>query len=379
MISLHKPQIRLIDLLINPFIRKPKEKLLSKFKEYFNTENIILLNSARYGIKLALESIGVKNDSEVIIPSLICKSVPDAVLESGAKPIFCDVEKNSLKMDPKFCEKLITEKTKAIILPHLFGIPGKIDEFISIAKKYDISIIEDCAQAFGAEYRGKKVGTFGDFAVFSFGISKNIAATGGGLLICKNQKVCREIQDKIKLKRHQNLKKLLLAFSSIIVFKRPFYGYFYKRIKQFGEKKKDISFREFEGDISDFDSRLILSQLGRYISILHRRNNNADIYMRKLSPNIILATPDPNATPSYLFFPIRSEKIDEITSFLLKKGIEVSNLAFNEVYNDPRYKFGVKRNCTNFQNIMNDYMLLPVGHSKHVTEKICEILSFYKG
>ena len=129
----------------------------------------------------------------------------------GAKPVFVDSEKDTWNMDPEYLEEAITDrikkgkKPKAIIVVHLYGMPAKMNEIISIAKKYDIPIIEDAAEALGSSINGVKCGTFGDIGILSFNGNKIITTSGGGALVSKNMEWVEKAhfwQHKPVIRRH---------------------------------------------------------------------------------------------------------------------------------------------------------------------------------
>ena len=140
-----------------------------------------------------------------------------SVIYQGAKPIPIDVIPQTLNIDPSLIERKITKKTKAIIIVHLFGLPVQMDPIIKIVRKYKIKLIEDCAEAHGAEYKGKRVGSFGDFGCFSFYANKIISTGEGGMLTTNNKK------NAMKAK---NLKEL--AFGNKNKFIHSDIGYNYR-------------------------------------------------------------------------------------------------------------------------------------------------------
>ncbi len=180
-LSLHNPQIHLADISSGFSTKHPRELLENRLRVYLGSR-IKLTSSGRYGLKLILESLGMTPMNEIIVPSFICSSVGLAVMESGATPVFADVAVDDINIDPESVEKAITDKTKAIIIAHIFGIPAKIEQFLKISQEYNLPLIEDCGQSFGAQYNGQLSGTWGDFGFFSFGISKNISGVGGGAI-----------------------------------------------------------------------------------------------------------------------------------------------------------------------------------------------------
>ena len=175
----------------NYILADQNKKFEKNIKKYFNIKNAIGVNSGTDALKIAIKSLNLKKNAEVILPSLTATATGTAVLEAGAKPILIDID-SSGNIDPKTLKKTITKKTKAIIVVHLHGNMANINEIKKIAKK--IPIIEDCAQSFGSNLNKKKAGTFGSIACFSFYPTKNLAALGdGGAIITNNKKLYNKI------------------------------------------------------------------------------------------------------------------------------------------------------------------------------------------
>lgn len=159
----------------------------SEFNSIYPGRKTILLNSGTASLHLALKISGIKCGDEVILPSISYVATALAVKYVGARPVFADINQNNFTIDPKFCESLISRKTKAIIFVHLFGVPGNIEQIYKLCKKYNLVLIEDCAQAFGSKINNRKVGSFGDYSCFSFFESKTISAGEGGALLLSNK------------------------------------------------------------------------------------------------------------------------------------------------------------------------------------------------
>ena len=164
--------------------------------ELFLGENahVTALSSGTAAIHLALIMAGVKTGDTVICQSLTFAASAFPILYQGATPVFIDSEEETWNICPVLLEEAITDlikkgkKPKAIIVVHIFGMPAKMDEIIGVSKKHNISIIEDAAESLGSEYKGQKCGTFGDFGVLSFNGNKIITTSGGGALVCKDNK-----------------------------------------------------------------------------------------------------------------------------------------------------------------------------------------------
>lgn len=164
------------------------------FAKYCGTDYCIGCGNGLDALMLALKALGVGADDEVIVPSNTYIATALAVTYVGATPVFVEPDINTFLINPSLIETAITNKTKAIMPVHLYGQACDMDAIMSIAKKYSLFVVEDCAQAHGATYKGKRVGSFGDVAGFSFYPGKNLGALGDAGAAVTNNK---EIADKI--------------------------------------------------------------------------------------------------------------------------------------------------------------------------------------
>ena len=160
----------------------------NNFKKLNNSKFCVSCANGSDALFIAMKSLGINRDDEVIVTSFSWIASSAAITMAGGKVIFCDIQKNGFNIDPKLIEKKITKKTRGIIVVHLYGYPADMELIIKIAKKYKLWIVEDCAQAHLAEIKGKKVGNFGNFGTFSFFPGKNLGALGdAGCLVTNNK------------------------------------------------------------------------------------------------------------------------------------------------------------------------------------------------
>ena len=170
-----------------------------KFCEYLNVNHSFGVNNATSALELAAQLCQFKNDEEVIIPLHTYTSSAYPFIKKGAKVVWCDIELETRVVSAKKIEEKITSKTKAIVVVHLYGYCANMPEIIDLAKKYNLLVIEDVAQAMGTSINEKKAGAFGDFGVFSFHSHKNMTTLGeGGMLTVKDN----EIANLVPLLRH---------------------------------------------------------------------------------------------------------------------------------------------------------------------------------
>jgi len=168
------------------------EKLISN---YVGSKFGLALNSCTAGLHLSLLVCGIKPGDEVITTPLTFCATVNAIIHCGAKPVFVDVNKETMNIDEKKIEAAITKKTKVIMPVHMAGRPCEMDEILKIAKKHKLFVIEDAAHALGAKYHGKMIGSIGDLTCFSFYVTKNIITGEGGMVTTNN----KDFADKIKI------------------------------------------------------------------------------------------------------------------------------------------------------------------------------------
>ncbi|MGB7403212.1 MAG: DegT/DnrJ/EryC1/StrS family aminotransferase [Arcobacter sp.] len=169
------------------FYGGPEVQFLEKeWKEYYECNYAVSVNSATSGLYMAIGALEIGYGDEVIVSPYTMSACALAPMIYGAIPVFADVDDMG-SLDPKSIKKLVTSKTKAILVVHQFGIPAQMDEIMSIAKEYNIKVIEDCAQAHGAKYKDKYVGTIGDIGVFSLNVNKTIQSGEGGICVTNDE------------------------------------------------------------------------------------------------------------------------------------------------------------------------------------------------
>ena len=170
-----------------------KGKYVKLFEEKFAKKNnvkfAIAVSNGTVAIHLALMTLNIGRGDEVIVPTLTYVASVNPISYVGAKPIFADSLEDTWQIDPIDIENKITSKTKAIIVVHLYGHPCNMESIMKIAKKYNLFVIEDCAEALGSKFKGRYVGTFGDISTFSFFGNKTITTGEGGMVTTNNRKI----------------------------------------------------------------------------------------------------------------------------------------------------------------------------------------------
>jgi len=169
------------------------EKFQEDFKKKFKYKHAVVTTNGTTALHLALLALDIKKNDEVIVPNLTYVAPVNAVSYTGAKPILVDVDSGTWLINEKNIKKNINKKTKAIIVVHLYGLPCDMKKILKIGKKYNIKIIEDCAEAIGSKYNNIYVGNFGDISTFSFYGNKTITTGEGGMVVCKEKKVLNKV------------------------------------------------------------------------------------------------------------------------------------------------------------------------------------------
>lgn len=176
--------------ILGPEVKAFEEEMAS----YCGTSYAVGVASGTDALHLALIACGIKPGDEVITTPFTFVATTEVIKHCGAKPVFVDIDPKTYNIDPEQIEPKISRKTKAIMPVHLYGQPCNMDEIMRIAQKHKIKVIEDCAQALGAEYEGNKVGSIGDVGCFSFFPSKNLGAYGdGGMVTTNNEEIAEEV------------------------------------------------------------------------------------------------------------------------------------------------------------------------------------------
>ena len=178
-------------------------KFEKAFAKFVGAKHAIAVNTGTSALHLAIAGAGIKQGDEVILPSFTFVSTAEVIAIAGAKPVFVDIDPETHNISPKKVEKALTKKTKAVMPVDLYGLPADMQPIKDIADKHGLTIIEDSAQAHGASYKGKPVGTFADAACWSFYASKNMTTGEGGMITTNNG----ELAEKMRFMRSHGEKE----------------------------------------------------------------------------------------------------------------------------------------------------------------------------
>ena len=320
------------------------------FAKYFHVKFAVAVSSATAGLHISLLSLGIKKDDEVIVPAKTFISTANAALYCNAKPIFCDVDESTFQLDPSKIEQLITKKTKAIIPVHLGGNICEMKKIKKIAKKHNLSIVEDAAHAHGSTLRGQFAGTFGEIGVFSFYPDKIMASSDGGIIITNNRKLFK----KLILLRNVGRK-------SIGEYDYTEIGYNYR--------------------MNEIQAILAREQLKLLPKMLQKRRAITKKYDSKFKDlsNIKIQKISKDVNSGYYAYIMKLKKgnLKKFRANLLKKGIETSPM-FTTIYKTKIYKKFKTRNyyCPNSEKLDSETFTIPLHPgltSKEVDYVIQEI------
>jgi perosamine synthetase len=310
-----------------------------KFAKYIGTRYALGLNSETAALHLALMCINVQ-DAEVISPSMTFVSTNHAILYNGGIPVFCDVEYDNLNVTAQEIEKLITDKTKAIIVVHYGGYACDMDSIIELARAHNLYVIEDCAHACGGKYKDKMLGSIGDFGCFSFQAVKNLSTGDGGMITTNNEEWAKRI------------KKLRWVGISKDTFERGAgnsYDWFY-----------DVTELGFKYHMNDIMAAIGLAQLEKIEWMNDKRRYWSSRYRESLKDISVINCPP---VKDYMFpachnFVIKSERRDELRKVLMEKGITTG------VHYYPNHLFDMYkdyyRNLPITESVWNNLVTLPL-------------------
>jgi perosamine synthetase len=301
---------------------KNSRKLERKFCEYMDSRWAVSFDSGRSGLYAILKCLNIKDYDEIILQAFTTVALPNIIQWCGAQPVFVDIDEKTYNINPEKIEEKITAKTKAIIIQHTFGNPVGVDKILEISKKHNLFVIEDCAHSLGAEYEGKKTGTFGDAAFFSFGRDKVVSSVSGGMVLIANQelgKKIKEFKDEMPCPEKSLIIKQLLQ--PIITFKSLHLYYFFNlgKIMMFitsrlgiitkaytKEEKKSERPKNFPARMPNALAEIALHQMKFIDKFNEHRIEIANLYNEKLSnvKNISILKPSPNAKNIFLWFTV---------------------------------------------------------------------------
>lgn len=290
-----------------------KGKVVKDFEEGFansllsNSSHFLSTTSCTEAIFLSTKLFNFVKGDEIIVPAISFPSIGSAIVDSGAKIIFCDVDKHSLNTRAKDIQKVLSDKTKAVYITHYGGVPCDMDEIIQLCNQHKVLVIEDSACAVRSFYKGQACGTIGDMGMWSFDAMKTLSTADGGMMYIKNFHKRIEAEEGLYL------------------------GLPVKSKSGLDSSSDSVNWWEFEMNrtgrraiMNNVTAAMGLSQLSKLDGFINQRKNIHTKYMKVLK-NVgdiqLPLVPDFKHTSSYYFFWIQTKYRDELAKFLLNKGV----------------------------------------------------------
>jgi dTDP-4-amino-4,6-dideoxygalactose transaminase len=303
-----------------------------KFAAYCGTKHCVAVNSGTSALHLAMLAVGVKRGDEVIAPAMTFIATVSAIDYIGAKPVLVDVDPVSWCIDPTRVEERITKNTKAIVPVHLYGQPADMDPILDIARRRKLVVIEDAAQAHGAEYKSRRCGSMGDVAGFSFYPGKNLGAYGEG---------------------------------GAVVTNRDDYAKTVRMLRDWGQEKKGVHvLKAFNYRMEGFQGAVLGVKMNHIEAWTEGRRRAAATYDRLLrgSPGVVLPTEMPYARHVYHVYGIFVKNRDSVARKLQEAGIGTNAHYPNPIHLQPCYaELGHKRgDFPNAERLADEELSLPM-------------------
>ena len=290
------------------FVLGPEgEGLERELVEFLGARHAVGCNSGTDALHLPLVAAGIGPGDEVVIPGFTFFATGEAVSYTGATPVFADVDPGTFNLDPSSLRKCITGKTRAVIAVHLFGQCAALDQIASICQEKKLLLVEDCAQCIGADYGGKRAGSWGDFGGFSFYPTKNLAAAGdAGLITAKSE----DHANTLRMLRHHGSRQT----------------YLHERVG-------------WNSRLDELQAAVLRVKLRHLERFNEARRKVARRYREKLAgANVVLPLEHGRGTHVYHQFTIRSERRDAIREALSKEGIASSVFYPMPLHQQPAYE-----------------------------------------
>jgi dTDP-4-amino-4,6-dideoxygalactose transaminase len=290
------------------FVLGPEgEALERELAEFTGARHAVGVNSGTDALHFPLVACGIGPGDEVIIPGFTFFATGEAVSYTGATPVFADVDPGTFNLAPESLKEKITAKSKAVIAVHLFGQCAALDEISRICKEKNLILIEDCAQCIGADYEGRRAGSWGDFGGFSFYPTKNLAAAGdAGLITTKDKKH----DETLRMLRHHGSRQT----------------YLHERVG-------------WNSRLDEIQAAVLRVKLKHLARFNEARRTVARRYREKLAgTNVMLPTEHGRGTHVYHQFTIRAERRDAIREALAKEGIASSVFYPLPLHRQPAYE-----------------------------------------
>ena len=316
------------------------ETLEKKIAQMIGCKHAIVTNNGTSSLICSLLSHNIGSGDEVIVPSFTFIATVNAILSVGAKPILVDCNPKTFNTEVSFVKKKITKKTRAILPVDVSGMPIDVNAFQDLANEKDLVLIQDSAESIGAEYKQKKIGSFGHSTIFSFHMAKAVSGIEGGCIVTNDSNIAK----KAKLIRSHG------------------------DANQYDHKVFGLNFR-----ISDLHSAIILAQLKKIDRFLQHREHLSKIYKDELHQFEFQEIPDFVSRHPYMLFGLLTHKKqrNNLNNYLQKNGIE-TRICWLPVHKQPFHSKIFKLKLKNSETIYSKIINLPMGNA--LTENDIQIV-----
>jgi len=316
-------------------------QLEEKFKKYLEVKYAISFNSGRSALMAILNSLGLEKGNEVLLQAFTCNAAVNPIIWSDLRPVFVDCDEKTFNIDLEDLERKITKNSKVLMVQHTFGLPADMDEILKICRKSNLILIEDCAHSLGAEYKGKKVGTFDKAAFFSFSRDKVISSVYGGMAVTNDDNLAKkleEYQEKIGYPSYFWIKQQLLHPVLMNWLILPTYQPFGKHLLILFQwlqiLSKAVHWKEKRGRKPGYFPKklpnalaiLALNQFKKLENFNKHRKEIADFYYNELKDSSFELPPDPEDRKQvFLRFTIKHSKAHEIIKRAWQKNLLIGD------------------------------------------------------
>ncbi|MBE9178335.1 DegT/DnrJ/EryC1/StrS family aminotransferase [Oculatella sp. LEGE 06141] len=367
----------------------------------FGTEYAVCVYQCRLGIYLALKAL-IKPGQDVILSPYTIVDVVNMVIFAGGRPVFADVDRETCNITVVEVERLISENTGAVLITHLHGLAAEAHRIKEICDRFNVPLVEDCAQAFGVQEQGNAVGSIGDVGVFSFEMHKNIPTWLGGVIISNRKDVIEQVRHELNGFSHPPLrgitKKLksgllhditnapilfpLLTYRIIRLSYLKDVKFINKKVQRKPQESKPATELPdvYKSWYTPFQARLGLSQLKKVDPDIKVRIENGLLYHEGLKDvdGLILPPARTDGSHTYLWFPVQYAKRDELLRFMYESGRDIASGHFTSTSDAARFK-DFYRDCPNSRNVAKTLLYLPTypGYSRREIEKNIQVIRQY--
>lgn len=369
------------------------QEFQKRFSDYIGVRFTIGVSSARIGLYIVLKHLSLEPGDEVILSAYNFHPIPILIKLLGYKPVFVDIKRGAANIDVDKIEEVIGPKTKVIIVSHMYGYPVNMEKVMELADKYRLFVIEDCAHALGAKYKGQRLGSLGDAGIFSLGYGKIMPCFGGGMITLSDEELYNKIFDTIYDEKNYFPLKTFLAtlFFYLFSHKKIFLWTIFPLIRlnpRLGDKaikEKKVynldGYRKIKLGLSESQAKTGILQLDNLEEYLSKNRTNAKILDNFFKGNERIRTTEKEleSEPAYLYYLLKVDSIDRYRKILLKNGID-TRIDCNCTPNELRPLINENSKFKNAEELKNSNIEIPNGPTltlkdiEYIAKKVNNIL-----